>query len=94
MRRDGSRTYSSPLRRRGWRSFLVAVVTGLLALAAIPAYAQGTWQTLPSMPTTRNLLAGTDAPCTGALNRTCVYAIGGLSSTGRLSTAEAFRVEG
>jgi Kelch motif len=94
MRRDGSRTYSSPLRRRGWRSFLVAVVTGLLALAAIPAYAQGTWQTLPSMPTARDAPAGATAPCTGAVDRTCVYAVGGVTSTSILSTVEAFRVEG
>lgn len=61
----GARTCSSPLRRRGWRSFLVAVVTGLLALAATPAYAQGAWQTLPSMPTA-DLACSTANPAANA----------------------------
>jgi hypothetical protein len=70
--------------------FLVAVVTGLLALAATPAYAQGAWLTVRSMPTARDGLAAAAAPCLGDLNRTCVYAIGGLNDTGTLSTAEMY----
>ena len=79
--------------RWGWRSFLVAGLTGLLALAATPTYAatprsaQAAWLPLPSMPIARTDLTGTTAPCPGPLgDYACVYAIGG-SSTG---TVEAY----
>jgi hypothetical protein len=63
-------------------------------LSTVEAYtpAADTWAALPSMSTARERLAGATAPCPGALNRTCVYAIGGSNGSGELSTVEAFAV--
>jgi hypothetical protein len=78
-------------RRRGRRLLAAAVTTAVLALAAAPAYANGTWQTLPSLPTASYGLAGATAPCPGGWNRTCVYAMGGLTAAGTaLSTVQAY----
>ncbi len=78
-------------RRSGRRLLAAAVPMAMLGLAAMPAYAQGTWQSLPSLPTASYGLAGATAPCGGHWNRPCVYAMGGgTAAGGYLSTAEAY----
>jgi Kelch motif len=51
--------------------------------------ATNTWATLPSMSTARYHLAAATAPCPRALDRTCVYAIGG-DNRADLDTVEAY----
>jgi hypothetical protein len=67
---------------------------GTLAVNTVEAYSPATnsWATLPPMPTARSYLAGAAAPCPGARNRTCVYAIGGSTNgaTSAVNTVEAY----
>lgn len=49
------------------------------------------WTTLPSMPTGRQLLAATAAPCPPGERGTCVYALGGQSAAAyAVDTVEAY----
>jgi len=59
----------------------------------VEAYSPATniWATLPSMPTAREALAATTAPCPHARRDACVYAIGGSNGTSVKKTVEAYR---
>ncbi|MFE1311743.1 kelch repeat-containing protein [Streptomyces sp. NPDC058755] len=65
----------------------------LLALTATLAQAQSAWVAVPHMPTARNGLGGTSAPCPKGegFRGTCVYAIGGQNANSpALGTVEAY----
>ncbi|MFC5720808.1 Kelch repeat-containing protein [Streptomyces gamaensis] len=59
-----------------------------LRTAEVFGLVRGGWAALPALPTGRYELAGTGAPCPGAVERTCVYAIGGHDGGGLLSVVE------
>jgi kelch-like protein 8/kelch-like protein 20 len=48
------------------------------------------WSTLTSLPTARFWLVGAAAACPPAQVGTCLYAVGGFSSTGTIGTVEAY----
>jgi hypothetical protein len=59
---------------------------------AVEAYNPTTnaWSTLTSLPTARFWLVGAAAACPPAQVGTCLYAVGGFSSTGTIGTVEAY----
>src|SRR5262245_59820413 len=86
------RGLTSPSRRTGslavaWMLVVALATSGLWASSAA---AEPAWTTVASMPTPRAELAGVAAPCPSDQSATCVYAIGGITTSALLGTVEAY----